>query len=276
MNPKPRSVAQQAGCQQAEAYCLMLYRDSAGNEEWIWNSRDGVTHFIVQSRQGFEANHVEWHWNLFRPYHVPAVGYRIFVTTTPERARERAEAWYDRFEADTAWGADFLKRHPDREKAIASKVQEILEYMAPHSPDLIEVTEEVRKQFLNGPALGIVDCHQRAAVLRKLAQAQSDQILELEQLQRELDDENAKLAMISATKATEDVKAPTDQRLLLEAQCRDIAELIHQILPKGTGFTLLLYDFGAEGNLAYVINARRDDMLKMLREHIQRLETRTN
>lgn len=33
-----------------EAFCLMLYRGvESGEEEWLWNSRDGVTPFIIWS-----------------------------------------------------------------------------------------------------------------------------------------------------------------------------------------------------------------------------------
>ena len=204
MNTQPRSVAQKAGCQQAEAFYLMLYRDTDGNEEWIWNSRDGVTPFIVQSRQGLEANHVEWQRDRFRPYHVPAVGDRIFVTTTPERARERAEAWYDTWSKYPEEGPAFLARWPDRTAAIEWKTAEILSWMGGESPDLIEVTEEVRKQFLNGPALVIVDGHQREEALKKLAQAQSEDTashkLKLEQLKRDLAEENTRLARLAMSR----------------------------------------------------------------------------
>jgi len=184
VNHQPRSLAQQNGCQQAEAFCLMLYRDTAGNEEWIWNSRDGVTHFIVQSRQGLESKHVEWTRDRFLPYHFPKVGERIFVDTTPARARERAETWYDRFAAHLVWSSDFVIRHPDREKAITNKAQEILAYMAPNSPDLIEVTEEVQQQIMDRPAL----------VLSREKWAQ---------LQRELLAENANLAQLAEAKAVQ-------------------------------------------------------------------------
>jgi len=247
----------------------MLYRDSAGNEEWIWNSRDGVTPFIVRSRQGLSSQHVDWKRDRFLPYHVPAVGDRIFVTTTPERAREQAESWYETWSKDPEHGPYFCWHWPYRSNAVEWQAAKILSWMGGESPELIEVTEEILEQLLNRPALVLASGHQRAALLQQVEQANMEAIastskLGLEQLQRELADENAKLAMIASTKA-EDVTELTDPRLVLEAQCRDLGRLILQQLPTGTGFTLLLYDFGSDGNLAYVSSGKREDCLKMMR-----------
>lgn len=55
----------------------------------------------------------------------------------------------------------------------------------------------------------------------------------------------------------------------LERQCREIAEAIQHLMPPGAGFALLLFDMGEEGNMAYVSDARREDMLKALRELLQ-------
>lgn len=42
------------------------------------------------------------------------------------------------------------------------------------------------------------------------------------------------------------------------------------------GFCLLLFDSGPDGFLAYTSNANREDMIKLLREHLAHLEGRTN
>lgn len=81
-------------------------------------------------------------------------------------------------------------------------------------------------------------------------------------------------------------------RLVLEKQAREVADAIHAALPAGVGFALYIFDFGepclgcikveqhpGEGygcalhpagrdakNLAYVSNAQRGDILKMLAE----------
>lgn len=136
-----------------EAFCLMLYRDIAGNEEWIWNSRDGVTPFGVRSRAGLDATHVDFHRDKRDPRHVPAVGDRIFVTMTTQRAKELATRWFESFSShkDQNFREGFLQRYTNRDIAIANRALEILEEFFP-SPDLVEVTEEMHERFarLNG------------------------------------------------------------------------------------------------------------------------------
>lgn len=72
-----------------EAFCLMLYRtDDGSEEEWIWNSRDGVTPYSVLTRdKKKEMRHVEFHRDRCVPDHVPQPGDRIFVDMTLEKAR---------------------------------------------------------------------------------------------------------------------------------------------------------------------------------------------
>lgn len=41
------------------------------------------------------------------------------------------------------------------------------------------------------------------------------------------------------------------------------------------GFALLLYDFGPNGFCAYTGNGNREDTIKLLREHLRMLETKT-
>lgn len=113
--------------QHQEAYCLMLYRAENGEEELIWNSRDGVTPFFITLRSGESAKHVEWHNDLRTPEDfVPIPGSRMFVDMTPERAKTVAEAWFERFSANSEDG--------DRERIVP-----ILEKELSGHPDLIEV-----------------------------------------------------------------------------------------------------------------------------------------
>jgi hypothetical protein len=57
----------------------------------------------------------------------------------------------------------------------------------------------------------------------------------------------------------------------LEATCRSIGRTIAGVLPDGAGFTLVLFDFGADGNMTYLSNAQRADMVRMLEELIEKL-----
>lgn len=41
------------------------------------------------------------------------------------------------------------------------------------------------------------------------------------------------------------------------------------------GYAFLMFDFGAKGSLAYVSNANRDDMIRLLTEAVQKLKEHT-
>ena len=56
------------------------------------------------------------------------------------------------------------------------------------------------------------------------------------------------------------------RRVALEEQCHGLARAIAAAVPPGTGFALLLFDFGSEGSFAYAANANRDDVVKLLGE----------
>lgn len=76
------------------------------------------------------------------------------------------------------------------------------------------------------------------------------------------------------TKRTDTGETPQDRRdrAELEALSRSIAEALTEALPEGLGFALLVFDFGEGGNLAWISNARREDMVRALREQLARLE----
>ena len=73
------------GYKHREAFCLMQYRSDDGTEsEQLWNSRDGVTPFILSSRNGKRMAHVEWNKDICDPYFTPRSGMRVFVDATEE------------------------------------------------------------------------------------------------------------------------------------------------------------------------------------------------
>jgi hypothetical protein len=74
----------------AEAFCLLKYRcATCGKEEYLWNSRDGVTPFSL--RCGCDImnfmNHVDFNKDIPIPGLHP-IGIRWFVDLTKEKARE--------------------------------------------------------------------------------------------------------------------------------------------------------------------------------------------
>lgn len=55
-------------------------------------------------------------------------------------------------------------------------------------------------------------------------------------------------------------------RLVLEQQCRQIANLLKPQVPAGVGFILFLSDFGEGGNIAYVSTVERAGAIKLMQE----------
>ena len=121
----------------AEAFMLMTYvGDVSGREEVLWNSRDGVTPFVIESRwEPHEAlTHRTWSLDRRVPTFVPPVGSRIFVDLTIERAREHARSVdaYRRRIGGPAFDVEEMARgllHPAG------------------APDILVVTEDVRERF---------------------------------------------------------------------------------------------------------------------------------
>lgn len=62
------------------------------------------------------------------------------------------------------------------------------------------------------------------------------------------------------------------ERLELETFARGLVEALTEALPEGIGFALLLFHFGEGGNLAWISNAQREDMIRALREQLARFE----
>ena len=78
-----------------EAFCLMRYESHNGFLiETLWNSRDGVTPFMITNHSGtVEMKHTHWNNDLRKPHHVPQVGDRIFITLTEPLAKKYAEEY---------------------------------------------------------------------------------------------------------------------------------------------------------------------------------------
>lgn len=68
-----------------EAYCLMKYFcKSCHTSEILWNSRDGVTPFIIRCKWcGGEASHIDWDKDQCNPNYTPMHGQRVFIDLPP-------------------------------------------------------------------------------------------------------------------------------------------------------------------------------------------------
>jgi hypothetical protein len=57
-----------------------------------------------------------------------------------------------------------------------------------------------------------------------------------------------------------------------EAMLKELGGILKNICPHGYGFSLLIFTFGQGGNMFYTSNAQRDDMIRAMRELIQKFE----
>lgn len=84
-----------------EAYCMMEYHcEKCHTSEFLWNSRDGVTPFIIGCKKcGGEMRHINWGGDKRMVDHVPKKGERIFITLPKEvndiYNRKRIEMYWE-------------------------------------------------------------------------------------------------------------------------------------------------------------------------------------
>jgi DNA-directed RNA polymerase subunit RPC12/RpoP len=93
----------------------MEYRcQDCSKEEMLWNSRDGVTPFIIGCRFcGGEARHIDWKADVRHTNYQPQPGERIFIDMTPEKAKEIATK-----RVESAKGTEYEIPEADREAII--------------------------------------------------------------------------------------------------------------------------------------------------------------
>lgn len=106
--------------QHKEAFCLMKYASRDGAiVEWLWNSRDGVTPFIIRSVDGSaELYHVDWHLDRCVPGYKPQPGQRIFIDSTPELLQSKVVKYVETFWDNPNSG--MAQQFANRDEAIAA------------------------------------------------------------------------------------------------------------------------------------------------------------
>jgi len=132
-----------------EAFMLMTYATDDGAErERLWNSRDGITPFCIESRNGNEMCHVDYAQDRYAPNHVPEVGDRIFVDLTPQRARVWAADVVEFRTSNPEERRVIEEQYASREEAVAAIAQEMLEKYDGHPPDILVVTSGYIEELL--------------------------------------------------------------------------------------------------------------------------------
>lgn len=121
-----------------EAFMVMQYLSDDGTEtEWIWNSRDGVTPFIVTLKSGKTATHAHFAGDRYCPNHAEhmVTGDRYFADLDPETAYalagNRVEEYWDHPEYP------MKGRYESKEQAAQALASSYLE--GPSSPTLKEM-----------------------------------------------------------------------------------------------------------------------------------------
>lgn len=89
-----------------EAFCLMKYQTDDGTEtEMLWNSRDGVTPFMLLSKTGKQMKHVDWRNDKLAVDFKPPSGMRVFVNATLELVTPELNKYVDKIWDDEKYPA---------------------------------------------------------------------------------------------------------------------------------------------------------------------------
>lgn len=131
-----------------EAFMLMLYAsDDKSAMELLWNSRDGVTPFMLDHASGKLMQHVAWQKDVRIERFLPPVGMRVFVDLTREKAEAFASKW-----AEEHWGNPedeyaLCHLYATKEEAEAAWIKREMEER-PGQPDVVVVDEAFQKALL--------------------------------------------------------------------------------------------------------------------------------
>lgn len=124
-----------------DAYAVMRFvgLDDPAEVEEIWNSRDGVTPYVVLLASGRPGTHAEWSSMVARPDYEPPPGSRVFVDLTEGIARTNAEAYVRKIWDDK--GAEGLLARSQFETA-EQMVDALIADIQPGEPALVTVPGE--------------------------------------------------------------------------------------------------------------------------------------
>lgn len=65
-------------------------------------------------------------------------------------------------------------------------------------------------------------------------------------------------------------------KLISANNMRYYAQILGAIIPKGYGFTLIVFPFRRPGISNYISNAKREDMIKALEEKLEQLKNKSD
>jgi hypothetical protein len=150
-------------------------------------------------------------------------------------------------------------------QAFAGYLKLVIPTNAP--PDQIE---ECRRAFMSGIAflLGQLENYIAAPEVSEDVGHEylSAMHREVDRFLRELKEHSGR----SAREALGQMQYTTPDPDHIASQMRDIGERIGEGLPPGYGFLLMIFNFGEGGNMFYISNGEREDMMNAMREFLQK------
>lgn len=88
--------------------------------EYLWNSRDGVTPFIITAKDGkTQLSHTNWKQDERRPNHKPMPGDRIFVDLTEEQFKAYRGHQWDLWYADKELVSELIATYGNKANFLA-------------------------------------------------------------------------------------------------------------------------------------------------------------
>lgn len=143
------------GFKHVEAFKLMTYQDEQepSYKEVIWNSRDGVTPFMISSKDGKRRlKHTDWRNDPHAPYYTPQIGERVFCDLTVERSTEKVRLFLTSMKVAADSGNEKARQEYDeipkqypfattKEDAYNLFVKDRAELIRPGEPDIFEVDQ---------------------------------------------------------------------------------------------------------------------------------------
>lgn len=134
------------GFSHPEAFRIMLYKSKDGEVvESIWNSRDGVTPFLVGVRDDQDRRmmqHVQWGGDPLALWHVPNIGDRIFVDRTEELSLAEAKRYVER-----CWESDQLAAEFETQTAAIDHYAEMS--AGEECPCCVVVDQALQAEFVH-------------------------------------------------------------------------------------------------------------------------------
>ena len=135
--------------QHAEAFMLMRYRadNDPSDEEIVWNSRDGVTPFVITLPSGHTATHIAWDADVYAPPHRHRVGERVFTDFTEQAAQQLARTVArESFGDEGERGRAAREAYPSEEDMAQALAGHYLDEASRGAPDLVVVTQEMARE----------------------------------------------------------------------------------------------------------------------------------